>query len=254
MITIRDEPPGDYQHVRAVTVCDMSDTRHALLVGNSDGIGLAVTRKLLHEGYCVTGISRSTSPMSHTRYTHIVQDVSSQEYPATLAGVMDRIPSLDLCIYCAGIGELLDWQDLSTQTKVFQVNLMGAVTTTELVLTKFCQQRYGHFIGLSSVADMCISPEAPSYSASKVGVSWFWEGLGLRNTNSQIHISNIRFGFVDTKMAKSTLKPFMLSIEEAASFVLNVVRSPRLRATKPRRIVPIVWILQLVNRIRITFR
>jgi NAD(P)-dependent dehydrogenase (short-subunit alcohol dehydrogenase family) len=32
---------------------------HALIVGNSDGIGLALTRRLLGEGWRVTGVSRS---------------------------------------------------------------------------------------------------------------------------------------------------------------------------------------------------
>jgi NAD(P)-dependent dehydrogenase (short-subunit alcohol dehydrogenase family) len=38
----------------------------ALLVGNSDGIGLATTRALLAKGWSVAGISRSESPLTHT--------------------------------------------------------------------------------------------------------------------------------------------------------------------------------------------
>jgi short-subunit dehydrogenase len=169
----------------------------------------------------------------------------------------EEIPVLwkiDICIYFAGIGEPLNWNNLSNETKVFEVNLMGAVITTELVLSKFYQQGFGHFIGLSSVADMCISPEAPSYSASKVGISWYWEGLGLSNKKSKIKISNIRFGFVDTKMAKSPVKPFLLTIEKASSFVIDVLKNPRLRATKPIAIVPIMWFLQILNRLRISSR
>ena len=39
------------------------EERRVLVIGNSDGIGLALTRRLLAEGWTVTGLSRSTSPI-----------------------------------------------------------------------------------------------------------------------------------------------------------------------------------------------
>lgn len=226
----------------------------AVLIGNSDGIGLALTRKLLGEEYFVIGISRSHSPVSHELYTHFVQDVSANDFRETLARILDGIPKVDICIYLVGIGELLDWKELSSQTMVFQVNLMGAVITTELALSKFTRQEFGHFIGVSSLADMCISSSAPSYSASKIGISWFWEGLSLANKNPEIKISNVRFGFVDTKMAKADIKPFLLSVDKAVALIFDVIKAPRARATKPVLLVPILWILQILTRIQIAFR
>ena len=37
--------------------------KRALLIGNSDGIGLALTEALLAQDWQVTGISRSPSPL-----------------------------------------------------------------------------------------------------------------------------------------------------------------------------------------------
>ena len=39
----------------------------ALIVGNSDGIGLAAIRRLLEAGWNTTGISRSESPITALR-------------------------------------------------------------------------------------------------------------------------------------------------------------------------------------------
>lgn len=39
---------------------------HALIVGNSDGIGLALTRRLIDGGWQVTGLSRSPAPSATT--------------------------------------------------------------------------------------------------------------------------------------------------------------------------------------------
>jgi NAD(P)-dependent dehydrogenase (short-subunit alcohol dehydrogenase family) len=88
---------------------------------------------------------------------------------------------------------------------------------------------------LSSIADAFPDAGAPSYNASKAGVSYYWEGLGLAllTQKSKVKISNIRFGFVDTKMAISSVKPFMISPEAASKFILEIVDKPRLRASKP---------------------
>jgi NAD(P)-dependent dehydrogenase (short-subunit alcohol dehydrogenase family) len=48
----------------------------AMLVGNSDGIGLASTRRLLAAGWDVIGVSKSESPITSTAYHHRVADVS----------------------------------------------------------------------------------------------------------------------------------------------------------------------------------
>ena len=46
--------------------------RTALLIGNSDGIGLAATKRLLGSGWEIIGISRSESKLSNPSYRHIV--------------------------------------------------------------------------------------------------------------------------------------------------------------------------------------
>ena len=226
----------------------------ALLIGNTDGIGAKMTNRLLVEGYQVIGLSKSPSNITHPKYTHIVQDVSSIEYRSRLIECLTSSPQVDLCIYFAGIGDQLNWDNLAYETKVFEVNLMAAVITTEIVLNGMLKRGEGHFIGLSSVADMITSSDAPSYSASKSGISKFWEGLGLATKNKNIKISNIRFGFVDTKMAKSPVKPFLITVDTAVEFIFDVIKRPRVRATKPKAILPLLWFLGLLTRTRLWIR
>ena len=133
--------------------------KRALVVGNSDGIGLAVTRALLDQGYAVAGISRRAAPIDHPHYVHHVQDVSGAAYRDLLSGILARDPELSVCIYCVGIGDPLSLDNLAFETKVFDVNLMSAAVTTELVLGHMIQKDAGHFIGLSSIADALTSAE-----------------------------------------------------------------------------------------------
>ena len=65
-------------------------TGKALLIGNSDGIGLAATRELLKQGWKVVGISRSDSPLEDTSYEHIVAEVQDSQYVVKLKSVLEK--------------------------------------------------------------------------------------------------------------------------------------------------------------------
>ncbi len=229
------------------------EVRNVLIIGNSDGIGLELTQTLLDQGYQVTGISKRESVLSHPQYCHFVQDVTQPQYRPLLMQILNAKTPLHLCVYCAGIGGPFQSENLGFETHVFQVNLLSAAVTTELVIEKMLRQNQGHFIGLSSIADSITSAEAPSYSASKAGISKYWEGLGLALSSKNVKISNIRFGFVDTKMAKSSIKPWLLSRKEAVQFILKIIEHPRLRATKPIPIAVISWLLNLFIQFKIRF-
>ena len=227
---------------------------HALVIGNSDGIGLALTRRLLADGYEVIGISKSRTLIDHPSYKHFIQDVTDPEYRVLLQTMLADQVELRLCVYCAGIGHLLDFANLALETRVFEVNLMAAVVTTEMVLDYMIKKGSGHFIGLSSIADSLTSSEAPSYSASKAGISRYWEGLALALAGKTVKLTNVRFGFVDTKMAKGRRKPLMLTTEKAAGFIIAQLNRPRIRATKPYAMAVIVWIVERCVRLSLLVR
>ena len=223
--------------------------KKALFIGNSDGIGLATTMELLKREWNVMGISRSESPIKNPSYEHIVAEVQNDEYPVILKSVLEKGKPLDLCVYCAGIGELLDLFNMEGETEIFKVNLLGMVKTASCVIPLMVQRCNGHFIGLSSLADEMLSPEAPSYHASKAGFSNYLEGLALALRPTGVYISNIRFGFVDTKMAKGEVKPFMMGVERAAAHLLICIDKKPIRYTAPWIVIPLVkfrkWMLRL---------
>ena len=62
--------------------------RHAWIVGNTDGIGRALTTRLLGAGWRVTGISRRAaepSLSSTLSYEHLVSDVRAPDYRERLS-------------------------------------------------------------------------------------------------------------------------------------------------------------------------
>lgn len=221
----------------------------SIIIGNSDGIGLATTRLLLENGYQVAGISRSPSTIDHPAYSHQVAELQSKAYQHVLASVINNDGPADVCIFCAGIGELLDPERMENEIDIFEVNLMGLIKTVALVIPAMVAEGRGHFIGLSSVADEMISAEAPSYHASKAGFSNYLEGLALALKPKGVCITNVRFGFVDTKMAKGDRKPFMMTADRAARHLLRCIEKKPGRCTAPRYVIPLVklrrWALHL---------
>ncbi|MEV4727207.1 SDR family NAD(P)-dependent oxidoreductase, partial [Micromonospora humida] len=127
--------------------------RRAVVVGNSDGVGLALTRQLVAAGWTVAGVSRSGSDLTAPRYTHHVADVTGDTYRRVLAGAVDRLGGVDVCVYAAGVGEFFDLGDLAAQTRALEVNLIGAARTVEVVVPAMVAGGGGHLVGLSSLAD-----------------------------------------------------------------------------------------------------
>ena len=222
--------------------------RRAMLVGNSDGIGLAATRRLLGAGWNIIGVSRSESPVVGDSYDHHVADVSDTDFPE-LIGELIRHSSLDLCIYSVGIGELLDLSDMKAEEKIIDVNLTGMVRTVAAVIPDMVKRGQGHFIGVSSLADELLSAEAPSYHASKAGFSNYLGGLALALKSKGVYVTNVRFGFVDTKMAKGDVRPFMMSTEKAVDHLETCIRSKPVRHTAPRITIPLIKLRKVMMKL-----
>ncbi|MCI8809278.1 MAG: SDR family oxidoreductase [Oscillibacter sp.] len=52
---------------------------NVLITGTSQGIGLAIARRFLHEGHAVIGFDRQKAGIAHKRYTHYQLDVRDYE-------------------------------------------------------------------------------------------------------------------------------------------------------------------------------
>ncbi len=223
----------------------------ALIIGNSDGIGLELSRLLLDAGWHVVGISRSDCCISNDRYTHQRGNVRDQDYVSLVSTVWSQLPERQVCVYCAGIAEPFEPETMSSEVDVFRVNLVGLVATAEAVIPQMVRTGAGHFVGLSSQADKVVGLSAPSYAASKAGISSYLHGLALALRKRGVHVTNVRFGFVDTKLSKSKLRPFMISKQKAAALVVRCLKRRPIRYAYPRRMALLLSLLRWGPRLRI---
>ncbi len=247
----------------------MSSDPPILVIGNSDGIGLATTRALLKLGRPVIGLSRSDSPLCENApdlpasYRHNVCDVTEPNFSDELRSILLENPDLRCVIHCAGVGSGFDPGDLSGELACFRTNLLSVVELAAVVIPAWRKSREedaegeaarpAHLVVLSSVADSFVVSEAPSYGASKVGLSRYLRALGIRVAREGIAVSNIRVGFVDTKMAQADVKPFQISVERAAKVVLEVLERRPPVCTRPRIVACIAPVVAEVQRAQLFF-
>jgi short-subunit dehydrogenase len=172
--------------------------------------------------------------------------VTSPECAELFRELADKAP-IDLCVYFAGVGELLDPVDMFAEPWIIDGNLMGMVRAAARVIPAMVRRGQGHFIGISSLADELLSAEAPSYHASKAGFSNYLGGLALRPKG--VYVTNVRFGFVDTKMAKGDKKPLMIGVEQAVHHLERCIEKRPRVYTAPKAAIPLVklhkWLTKL---------
>jgi hypothetical protein len=65
-----------------------------------------------------------------------------------------------------------------------------------------------------------------------------------------VYVTNLRLGFVDTKMAKSAVRPFMVSAAQAAQRIQRCIQKRPLRDTFPKRMAALLWIVRMGASVR----
>ena len=55
-----------------------------------------------------------------------------------------------------------------------------------------------------------------------------------------VYVTNVRFGFVDTKMAKGDVKPFMMNVEKAVDHLERCIRNKPASYTAPKIMIPLI--------------
>lgn len=80
--------------------------KRAIVTGASSGIGAAVVRRLLEDGWQVVGMSRSLPPFSQPNFRHLEVDVSQR---SALLAALEQIEPPQAIIHAAGSMTAAPW-------------------------------------------------------------------------------------------------------------------------------------------------
>ena len=153
-----------------------------------------------------------------------VQDLSSIE--SICNELVIKLGGLDLLIISAGIGEENKLLDFSIENNVIKTNVQGFTCVADWGMNYFKKQGHGHLVNISSVAGIRGNGLAPSYNSSKAYQINYLEGLRLNasKSNSSIHVTDVRPGFVHTAMAKGDGLFWVSPVEKAAEQIYAAIK------------------------------
>ncbi|MGZ5191098.1 MAG: SDR family NAD(P)-dependent oxidoreductase, partial [Flavisolibacter sp.] len=103
----------------------------------------------------------------------------------------------------------------------------GFVEVVSFTFNYFVQQGHGQIAVSSSIAALRGNSWAPSYSASKAFMSNYAEGLNIksRKLKKDIVITDIKSGFIATKMAKRNGRFWVAPTEKAVNQIIKGIEA-----------------------------
>ena len=190
------------------------EKRLVLVTGGTRGLGLAITRRLIAEGYHVVAASRRGSPeltalqgahapgtvdyepvdlARHDRLHGFVREVTQKYGP--LYGLVNNA--------AVGYNGVLATMHESQISELMAINLTGTIILTKYALRSMLLQRSGRVINVASIIAFTGFNGLSVYAATKAGLMGFTRSLAREVGKAGITVNAIAPGYMETDMTAS---------------------------------------------------
>ncbi len=223
----------------------------AIVVGASSGLGAALVRELIQQGYHVAALARREAKLNDLceainaaasngakalPYPHNVTHYS--EIPALFQRIAGELGRVDLIIYVAAVQPAMAPNEYTFEKDqaMIKTNLMGAMAWLGQAAVYFERAKSGHIVGISSIAADRGRRMNPGYNASKAGLDTYLEGLRNRLSQHGVTVTTIKPGFIDTVLLELAPKTFwVISPAKAAQIIYNAIKGKKQLVYVPAR-------------------
>ena len=192
--------------------------KNYLVIGGSSGIGKEISELLSNENI-VFSTSRNEINESNENIRHIKYDVLEDELDPEL--LPDQI---DGFVYCPGTINLRPFRSLKLETfrSDLELNLIGAIKTLQIILTRLQQSPSSSVIFYSTVAVKTGMPFHSSVSSSKSALEGLTKSLAAEFA-PRIRVNCIAPSIVNTPLANKFLNTEDKIEKAAARHPLNKI-------------------------------
>lgn len=192
-----------------------------LVTGASKGLGLALVKRLLNEGYKTAATSRDVENLKKQIGEHpgflplAVQLVDEQSVQCAVAKTIEAFGTIDVVVNNAGYGQGGTLEELSDAEarKNFDVNVFGPLNVIRSVMPHFRQKKSGHIINIASIGGLTGAfPAFGVYCATKFAMVGFTESLSEEIAEFNVKATVVypgyfRTNFLNTDSLKLAEKP-----------------------------------------------
>lgn len=232
-----------------------------LLTGASSGIGEALALKMAKRG-AIIGLLARREELLKPIAEKIEKNGGTARYFACDVTDKDRVfqsaeslrkefGRIDIMIANAGIGgnnkETRELQPEAVK-KVIDINLIGAVNSVSAVLPNMVKRKSGQLVAISSLAGIRGLPRSAAYSASKAGMTVFFESVRLDVQHKGVAVTIIQPGFIKTPLTsgRENKMPFIMDLEDSMPLFLDAIENKKEFASFPWQLATIVRLGKIV--------
>lgn len=235
--------------------------RNILITGAASGIGRRLCLDYAAMGFNVAATGRraelletlkAENPSKIFIYVNDVQSGQAEEIVSRAAADMG---GLDTVIINAGMGDINLALCKKTELDTVMTNVYG-FTDYAAAAYNYLEKQFketavkGRLAGVSSIASLRGGDDSPSYYASKAYVSNYLEGLRKKavKTKTDISVTTIIPGFVDTALAKSVGGKgifWLAPVGKAARQIINAVEKRKKQVYVTKRWALAAFILKI---------
>lgn len=215
---------------------------HALVVGASSGIGLAVARRLRHDGFRVSGLARRAAPVdaADRSFGCDLSDPSGSGVEDAIAAAVAALGEPDVLCFCAGhaaMGATLAVPNEAAR-RCFEVNFWGLDRCVRAVLPRMSARRKGAIVAVLSLAALRAIPHETYYAAAKAASDRYLGCLAHEAARDNVAIKTVYPGYVPTGfferagwhgMERPAVSGSGISPEDVANAVARLVEGPAVR-------------------------
>jgi NAD(P)-dependent dehydrogenase (short-subunit alcohol dehydrogenase family) len=234
------------------------------VTGASKGLGLALVKRLLSEGYKVAATSRDVNALreevGHEGNGFLPLGVNltdNNSVGEAVAEIIAKLGSIDVVVNNAGYGQLGTLEELTDEEarQNFDVNVFGSLNVIRHVMPHFREKKAGAFFNISSIAGFLGTfPGWGIYNATKFAVAGFTEALSAEAQSLGVSATIVYPGYFKTNfLLQGSLRTAANPIAEyKAARELEVIHNDQIIGNQPgdpeKAAAALIQVAEMENR------